>query len=107
MKWFKEMRKGQKVLFLINVVLTAALFVLSYTGYGRQELFGIGIIMGLINIYSIVFARAGFKFGIAINVDNAGDDVEPSELKYMDWYMKWGFYTLIVIACAVCAFVFA
>ena len=98
MTWFKELRKGQKILFLINAVLIIALFVMAFSGIGLSELFAMGFIIGFFNTISIIFARGLFKFGIDINTENAGDDVEPSEWKYLDWYIKWGFSTLAEIA---------
>ena len=98
MKWFKDLRKGQKLLILINFVLAIALLVLAFSGVGLSDLFAIGFIIGFFNIISIIFARGIFKFGVDINTENAGDDVEPSEIKYMDWYIKWGFSTLVEIA---------
>ena len=106
MEWFKELRTGQKVLFIINAVLAVASFALIFTGAGSVDFFIIGTAVASMNIFSILFARAGFKFGIAINTENAGDDAEPSELKYMSWYMNWVFFTLVAAACIICAFVF-
>ena len=106
MKWFKELRKGQKILFLTNVVLILVLSVLMFSGVGNAELFVMGVFIGVINLFSIIFARKGFKFGIYLNADNVGDDVEPSELKYWDWYSRWGFSTLAVLACVICGLVF-
>lgn len=101
MRWFKELRKGQKILLLINAVLIIALFILAFSGIGLGELFAIGFIIGFFNIISIIYARSLFKFGIDINTENAGDNVEPSEIKYMDWYIKWGFSTLAEIAAII------
>lgn len=106
MKWFKELKTGQKVLLIINVVLAVALFVLLFSGAGNMAFFAIGILISFINCFSIAFAKVGFQFGIAINTENAGDDVEPSGFKYMDWYINWTFSTLVVIGMVICGFVF-
>lgn|GEM_PF-3932016 len=94
MKWFTDLRKGQKILILINAVLAIALLVLAFSGVGLSDLFALGFIMAFLNIFSIIFARGLFKFGIDINTENAGDDVEPSDWKYMNWYMRWGGLTV-------------
>lgn len=94
MKWFTDLKKGQKVLILINAVLAIALLVLAFSGVGLSDLFALGFIMAFLNIFSIIFARGLFKFGIDINTENAGDDVEPSDWKYMNWYMRWGGLTV-------------
>ncbi|MBO4781334.1 MAG: hypothetical protein J5522_02970, partial [Lachnospiraceae bacterium] len=83
MKWFADLRKGQKMLLLINVVLIIALLVLAFSGVGLSDLFAMGFIMGFLNIISIIFARGLFKFGIDLDTENAGDNVEPSDWKYM------------------------
>lgn len=98
MKWFTDLKKGQKVLILINAVLAIALLVLAFSGVGHSDLFAIGFIIGFFNIISIIFARGLFKFGIDINTENAGDNVEPSEWKYMNWYMNWGWISLVEAA---------
>ena len=106
MKWFRELRKGQKVLFLTNVVLIIGLIVLVLFGIGDVRFFALGIVIGFINLFSIAFAKRGFQFGIMLNTENAGDDVQPSEIKYTDWYLNWGFYTLVVIGTVICGLLF-
>ena len=98
MKWFADLRKGQKMLLLINVVLIIALLVLAFSGVGLSDLFAMGFIMGFLNIISIIFARGLFKFGIDLDTENAGDNVEPSDWKYMKWYSSWGWITVIEVA---------
>ena len=46
MKWFTDLKKGQKVLILINAVLAIALLVLAFSGVGHSDLFAIGFIIG-------------------------------------------------------------
>ena len=101
MKWYTDLRKGQKILFLINAVLAIVLLVLAFSGVGLSDLFALGFIMAFLNIFSIIYARGLFKFGIDINTENAGDDVEPSDWKYMNWYIRWGEMTVAEIAVIV------
>ena len=101
MKWFADLKKGQKILILINAVLAIALLVLAFSGVGLGDLFAMGFIIGFLNIISIVSARSVFKFGIDLDTENAGDDVEPSDWKYMNWYMRWGSLTLAEVAVIV------
>jgi len=102
MEWFTEMKAGQKILCIINAILIIVQIILIICGVGRVDFYGFGITVGIFTIIFIIFAKGGFQFGIEINTENAGDDVEPSELKYMDWYMKWGFSTLMVIGLIIC-----
>ena len=101
MKWFADLKKGQKILILINAVLAIALLVLAFSGVGLGDLFAMGFIIGFLNIISIVFARSVFKFGIDLDTENAGDNVEPSEWKYMKWYTNWGWVTIVEAAIIV------
>ena len=57
MEWFKELRTGQKVLFIINAVLAVASFALIFTGAGSADFFIIGTAVASMNIFSILFAK--------------------------------------------------
>jgi len=106
MRWFKDLRMGQKILILVNVALIVVLIVLVFSGVGLDQLFALGILVGIMNIISIIFARASFKFGIALNTENEGDDVEPSDIKYLNWYIRWWSFTLVMLGAVICGLVF-
>jgi len=105
MKWFKDLRKGQKVLLLINAVIVIVSFILIFSGVGKDEMLIFAVLITIINCISIVISRSFFKFGIWLEADNVGDDVEPSDLKYLYWYISWGSMVLVSIALIVLGFV--
>ena len=105
MKWFKDLRKGQKVLLLINAVIAIVSFILIFSGVGKDEMLIFAVLITIINCISIVISRSFFKFGIWLEADNVGDDVEPSDLKYLYWYISWGSMVLVSIALIVLGFV--
>ena len=98
MKWFKDLRSGQKVLILVNIVVAITLIILIFTGVGLVEVFSAGLLIIIFTILSIVFSRFGFMIGIHLNADNVGDDVEPSDIQYLNWYIRWWGMTLVSIA---------
>ena len=105
MKWFKDLRKGQKVLLLIDAVIFIVSFILIFSGVGKDEMLIFAVLITIINCISIVISRSFFKFGIWLEADNVGDDVEPSDLKYLYWYISWGSMVLVSIALIVLGFV--
>ena len=105
MKWFKDLRKGQKVMLLINAVIFIVTFILIFSGVGKDEMLIFAVLITIINCISIVISRSFFKFGIWLEADNVGDDVEPSDLKYLYWYISWGSMVLVSIALIVLGFV--
>jgi uncharacterized membrane protein AbrB (regulator of aidB expression) len=105
MKWFKDLRKGQKVLLLIDAVIFIVSFILIFSGVGNDEMLIFAVLITIINCISIVISRSFFKFGIWLEADNVGDDVEPSDLKYLYWYISWGSMVLVSIALIVLGFV--
>ena len=105
MKWFKDLRKGQKVLLLIDAVIAIVSFILIFSGVGNDEMLIFAVLITIINCISIVISRSFFKFGIWLEADNVGDDVEPSDLKYLYWYISWGSMVLVSIALIVLGFV--
>ena len=105
MKWFKDLRKGQKVMLLINAVIFIVTFILIFSGVGKDEMLIFAVLITIINCISIVISRSFFKFGIWLEADNVGDDVEPSDWKYLNWYLSWGSMILVSIALIVLGFV--
>ena len=105
MNWFKDLRKGQKVLLLINAVIFIVSFILIFSGVVNDEMLIFAVLITIINCISIVISRSFFKFGIWLEADNVGDDVEPSDWKYLNWYISWGSMTLVSIALIVLGFV--
>lgn len=105
MKWFKDLRKGQKVLLLIDAVIAIVSFILIFSGVGNDEMLIFAVLITIINCISIVISRSFFKFGIWLEADNVGDDVEPSDLKYLYWYISWGSMVLVSIALIILGFV--
>lgn len=105
MKWFKDLRKGQKILLLINAVIAIVSFILIFSGVGNDEMLIMAVLITIINCISIVISRFFFKAKIQFEADNVGDDVEPSDLKYLNWYLSWGSMILVSIALIVLGFV--
>lgn len=101
MKWFKDLRKGQKIMLLINAVIFIVSFILIFSGVGKDEMLIFAVLITIINCISIVISRSFFKFGIWLEADNVGDDVEPSDWKYLNWYLSWGSMILVSIALIV------
>ena len=79
MKWFKELKTGQKILLIINVVLAVALFVLLFSGAGNMD------------FHRIIAAavKAGVKY-YCVEQDNCPVDFEET-VKFSSDYLHKNF----------------
>ena len=75
--------------------------VLELSGIGQGQIYTVGVLLGAVTLFSIVFVKYGFQIGIMLSTRNGDENAEPSELQYMSWYVGWGFCTLLVIVLAV------